>query len=437
MRISRTLNLPKNRITRKFPAAILTAGLLLAGCSLGPLAEPTVVNQPPIEVSPTTAAPTEPLPPTSDLTPEPTNPPAPTENRKVIEFPDSAAYQLNVLVSGLDRPLFLTHAGDGSGRIFIVEKPGRIVIYRDGALQQEAFLDIVARVSSQESERGLLGLAFHPDFETNGLFFVNYTDRSGDTVISRFSLSDNPVLADPNSEEILLVIGQPYANHNGGMLAFGPDGYLYIGMGDGGSAGDPQGNAQNSESLLGKILRIDVDSGSPYAIPAGNAPASLPEIWALGVRNPWRFSFDRASGDLWIGDVGQNQWEEIHVLPAGVEGGQNLGWDYFEGTHPFEGSPPAGLELVPPVIEYNHSGGHCSVTGGYVYRGSQPEWQGIYLYGDYCSGIIWGALAGPGGDWQTMRLYETSSGLASFGEDQDGELYALYLNGSVYRMLMP
>ena len=281
----------------------------------------------------------------------------------------------------------------------------------------------------------MLGLAFHPNYAENGIFFVDYTDRRGDTVVSRFQVTADPNVADPNSEAILLNISQPYANHNGGMIAFGPDGYLYVGMGDGGSGGDPQGNAQNLQTLLGKILRIDVDSGNPYGIPAGNAPNALPEIWAYGVRNPWRFSFDRRTGDLWIGEVGQNQWEEIDMLPAGIQGGTNLGWDFIEGTHSFEGSPPANLALVSPVIEYSHAGGNCSVTGGYVYRGADPDWQGIYLYGDYCSGSIWGALAGPDGAWQTTRLYASQSGLASFGEGEDGKLYAVYLGGTILRLI--
>ena len=206
-------------------------------------------------------------------------------------------------------------------------------------------------------------------------------------------------------------------------------------MGDGGSGGDPQGNAQNPDTLLGKMLRIDVDGGTPYAIPEGNSPTGRPEIWAHGLRNPWRFSFDRATGDLLIGDVGQNQWEEIHILPAGTPGGINLGWDYFEGTHAFEGNPPDGISFISPVIEYSHSGGNCSVTGGYVYRGSLPELQGIYLYSDYCTGIIWGALANPDGIWQTEELFPSESGMASFGEDQEGGLYGIFLGGNVYQLV--
>jgi glucose/arabinose dehydrogenase len=441
-KISRTQNLERKKNNLySYLTFILLFGLILSGCSLFGSSGPVVVSQP--QNAPTdTTAPT-PTPqadggsPTEQPTElqDPTSPPTNTPITNVTTFPDPEQYPLVELTSGLDRPLFLTHAGDSSSRLFVVEKPGRIVILQDSQPLDVPFLEIPGRINSQDSERGLLGLAFHPNYAQNGYFYVNYTDSRGDTVVSRFQVTSDPNIADPNSEKILLNISQPYANHNGGMIVFSPDGYLYIGMGDGGSGGDPQNNAQNPDTLLGKILRIDVDSGDPYSIPEGNAPNALPEIWALGVRNPWRFSFDRATGDLWIGDVGQNQWEEVDFLPAGVQAGVNLGWDYYEGTHAFDGTPSEDLELVFPVIEYSHPGGHCSVTGGYVYRGANPDWQGIYLYGDYCSGTIWGALAGPDGVWQTIRLYQTGSGLASFGQDQDGELYAVYLNGSVFRLI--
>ena len=441
-KISRTHNLErkKNNLYSSI-TFILLFGLILSGCGLFGSPGPVVVSQPPNAPTDTTAP--TPTPQPEDESPseqptepqEPTSPPTNTPITNVTAFPDPEQYPLVELTSGLDRPLFLTDAADGSGRLFVVEKPGRIVILQDGQPLEAPFLEIPGRINSQDSERGLLGLAFHPNYAQNGFFYVNYTDSRGDTVVSRFELTSDPNTADPDSEKILLNISQPYANHNGGMIVFGPDGYLYIGMGDGGSGGDPQNNAQNPDTLLGKILRIDVDGGDPYGVPEGNAPNALPEIWALGVRNPWRFSFDRATSDLWIGDVGQNQWEEIHFLPAAVQAGVNLGWDYYEGTHAFDGTPPEDLELVFPVIEYSHPGGHCSVTGGYIYRGANPDWQGIYLYGDYCSGTIWGALVGPDGEWQTIRLYQTSSGLASFGQDQDGELYAVYLNGSIFRLV--
>lgn len=443
-KISRTQTSGRKRNKLYFRLAFsLLFGLILSGCSLFGSSQPVVVSQPPQAPADTSAPTPTPQPepggetqtePPAD-TEAPSAPPTNTPIANVTAFPNPEQYPPVELVSGLDRPLFLTHAGDGSGRLFVVEKPGRIVILQDGQPLDAPFLEIPGRINSQDSERGLLGLAFHPSYAQNGYFYVNYTDSRGDTVVSRFQVTSDPNIADPDSEKILLNISQPYANHNGGMIVFGPDGYLYIGMGDGGSGGDPQNNAQNPDVLLGKILRIDVDGGEPYAIPENNAPNALPEIWALGVRNPWRFSFDRATGDLWIGDVGQNQWEEIHFLPSGAQAGVNLGWDYYEGTHAFDGSPPEDLELVFPVIEYSHPGGHCSVTGGYIYRGTNPDWHGIYLYGDYCSGSIWGALAGPDREWQTIRLYQTGSGLASFGQDQDGELYAVYLNGRIFRLI--
>ena len=339
-KISRTQSSQKRNNPLLLLAAILILGLLLTGCNPFVSRQPEVVSQPP------TPQPTEPTPtplseedaPEPTIVPSPTDAPVPVVN--VTELPDPDKYTGKLIISGLQQPVFLTHAGDESERLFIVEKPGTIQIYQNGELLPTSFLNIASQINSSDYERGLLGLAFHPDYTHNGRFFVNYTNLSGDTVVSSFQVSADADIADPSSEQILLTISQPYANHNGGMIAFGPDGYLYIGMGDGGSAGDPQGNAQNPESLLGKMLRIDVDKGTPYAIPEGNSPTGHPEIWAHGVRNPWRFSFDRATGDLFIGDVGQNQWEEIHILPAGILGGINLGWDYYEGTHEFEGTPP-------------------------------------------------------------------------------------------------
>jgi glucose/arabinose dehydrogenase len=237
-------------------------------------------------------------------------------------------------------------------------------------------------------------------------------------------------LADPSTEEILLTIAQPYGNHNGGHLVFGPDDLLYIGTGDGGSAGDPDGNAQNLNSLLGKMLRLNVDK-LPYSIPPDNPFGT--EIWAYGLRNPWRFSFDRATGDLFIGDVGQNQWEEIHFWAGGTPGGANFGWDFFEGSHPYEGTVPDDLSLINPIAEYDHSFG-CSVTGGVVYRGAMPEWQGVYLYGDYCSGRVWGLLRNPQGGWMHAQLFETGTRISSFGEDENGEVYLVDHGGRVYNL---
>jgi glucose/arabinose dehydrogenase len=361
---------------------------------------------------------------------------APPSGESVTEFPDPSQYAWVPVADGLDQPLGLFTAGDGSGRAFVLEQPGLIWVFQNWERLPTPFLDIRDRVVDDRNEQGLLGLAFHPDFGSNGLFYINYTGENGDTFISRFNVSADPNIANPASENVLLRIQQPFANHNGGHILFAPDGYLYIGTGDGGSAGDPQGNAQNPNSLLGKLLRIDVDAEEPYGIPNDNPYASgggRAEVWAIGLRNPWRYSFDRETNDLYIGDVGQNQWEEINYLAAGHTGGVNFGWDYFEASNPFEGNPPQGFEAAAPIWEYNHSQG-CSVTGGYVYRGSLAEWQGIYIYGDYCSGLIWGLLRDAQGFWQNMLIIQTTANITSFGEDQNGEVYMIDRSGSVNRL---
>jgi glucose/arabinose dehydrogenase len=313
---------------------------------------------------------------------------------------------------------------DGSGRLFILEKYGAIRIFKDGLLSPQPFLNIDDRVDDGSNEMGLLGLAFHPNFEQNGYFYVNYTGDGGHTRISRFTASGD--VADPNSEQVLMVIDQPFPNHNGGAVAFGPDGYLYLGLGDGGAAGDPFKNGQDTSSLLGKILRIDVNNGDPYSIPADNPFGN--EVWAYGLRNPWRISFDRVTGDLWIGDVGQNQYEEIDYLPSGSPGGANFGWSIMEASYGYDGVAQPGLLL--PAAEYSHDFG-CSVTGGYVYRGSMPEWNGIYLYGDYCSGTVWGLIL-VDGQWQSQVVFEADLRITSFGEDESGELYLVSDTGSIY-----
>jgi hypothetical protein len=264
-------------------------------------------------------------------------------------------------------------------------------------------------------------------YKQNGFLYVNYTGSGGNTVIARFQVTSNPNQADPNSEKRLLGVDQPFPNHNGGVVTFGPDGYLYLGLGDGGSQGDPNGNGQNTNLLLGKILRIDVEHGDPYTIPSTNPFGN--EIWHYGLRNPWRISFDRATGDLFIADVGQDKWEEIDFVPAGL-GGLNFGWNLFEGNHAYAGGSETGITM--PVAEYDHSQG-CAVTGGYVYRGSMPEWQGIYLYGDYCSGLVWG-LAHTAQSWQNRLLFETGFNISTFGEDESGEIYLADLRGSIYRL---
>jgi glucose/arabinose dehydrogenase len=352
-------------------------------------------------------------------------------------IPDPGGYAWAEVASGFNRPLYLTHAGDGSGRLFVLEQDGVVQVIENGQTLATPFLDIRSRVGSQGNEQGLLGLAFHPNYAENGIFYVDYTDLIGNTVVARYSVSGDQNRADPDSETIVLQVSQPYANHNGGDINFGPDGYLYISLGDGGSGGDPGGNGQNTNTLLGAILRIDVDGGAPYAIPADNPFAGgggQPEIWVYGLRNPWRFSFDRQTGDFYIGDVGQNVWEEIDFLPAGT-GGVNFGWNYFEGNHAFVGNPPDGLAAVFPVAEYRHEGS-CSVTGGYVYRGAQlPAWNGVYLYADFCSGEIFGLLQGSDGQWQNQSLFGTGQQITSFGQDESGELYFVGRGGNVFQLV--
>jgi glucose/arabinose dehydrogenase len=355
----------------------------------------------------------------------------------VSELPDPSGYSWQEVVSGLKQPEGLVNAGDGSDRLFILEQGGLIRILKDGALLPTPFLDLTNKVICC-GERGLLGLAFHPKYAENGFFYVDYTEKANSrlyTIIARYNVSaSDPNLADPNSELRMLIIDQPYQNHKGGQLQFGPDGYLYIGMGDGGSEGDPLGNGQSLQTLLGKILRIDVDHTQPYAIPADNPfvnGGGLWEIWAYGLRNPWRFSFDLLNGDLYIGDVGQDAWEEIDYLPGGSPGGENFGWSYYEGMHDYRGSPPSGMQFTTPVAEYNHELGEA-VIGGYVYRGQNlSAWDGVYLYGDYGSGRVWGLLHLPDGNWQNALLFETGIHISSFGVDEHGEICLVDDSGSI------
>lgn len=337
------------------------------------------------------------------------------------------------------QPVAMAHAGDE--RLFIADQVGRILIYNRTELLAVPFLDIESKVLSG-GERGLLGVAFHPDYINNGFFYVNYTDRpGGHTVVERYRVSSNdPDRADPNSGFKLITINQPFPNHNGGQIMFGPDGYLYIGMGDGGSGGDPQNNGQRLNSLLGKILRIDVDNGTPYGIPPDNPFRAMlsgnPEIWSYGLRNPWRFTFDRSTGDMFIADVGQNAWEEISFQPASSVGGENYGWRFMEGNHCYNPSTNCNTtNLVRPILEYSHAGGNCSVTGGYRYRGARyPALRGVYIYGDLCSGRIWGATQGSSGAWETQILLVTSIAISTFGEDVNGELYVADHVGAIYHL---
>lgn len=348
--------------------------------------------------------------------------------------------RLTQVASGFSGAVLIT-APAGDDRLFVVEQSGAIrILQRDGTTVPRPFLDISSLISNG-GEQGLLGLAFHPNYANNGRFFVNYTNRSGATVIAEFRVSGDPAVASPGSRRTLMRIGQPFANHNGGMVAFGPDGFLYIGMGDGGSGGDPGNRAQNPRSLLGKLLRIDVNgrAGSrPYRIPASNPFRGRrgvpPEIAALGLRNPWRFSFDRARGDLWIGDVGQNSREEIDFVARARTLGANFGWKRFEGRNRFSNVGLSAGRLVQPVATYGHGDG-CSVTGGYVYRGpSIPDLDGRYVFSDFCSSRVWSMRAGPRpgglreitGDLGT-RLPEPGGngdgGVRGFGEGSDGRLY--------------
>jgi glucose/arabinose dehydrogenase len=396
-----------------------------------PLAEsPTVTTS--VSTRTLTVAPTD--------TPEPEPSPTATSTSSLGNDLANVRLELQPVVGGLDTPVGIAHAGDGSGRLFVVEKVGRIRVVRNGVLRESAFLDITGRVGASASEQGLLGLAFHPDYASNGSLFINYTNQQGNTVIARFSVSSDGARVDPSSEVILLTIAQPAGNHNGGHLAFGPDGYLYAGLGDGGGAGDQFGNGQNGSTFLGTMLRLDVDSAQPYAVPAANpflGSASVRnEIWAIGLRNPWRFSFDRVTGDLYIADVGQNQYEEVNVQPAESAGGQNYGWPVMEGVHCFpedRACDQAGLTL--PVVEYDHSQG-CSVTGGYVYRGQEfALLEGIYVYGDYCSGRIWGLARTGGGSWRSAQLARADISLSSFGEDEAGELYVVDMGqGELFKL---
>ncbi|MFN2227638.1 MAG: PQQ-dependent sugar dehydrogenase [Anaerolineae bacterium] len=381
--------------------------------------------------------------PTATPTAAPSATPTTAPTAAPTRPPDLNAVRLELqrVTGGLEQPVGIAHAGDGSGRLFVVEKPGRIRIVRDGALRPDPFLDISGQVGSGGSEQGLLGLAFHPRYAQNGLFFVNYTDRQGSTVVARFSVSGDPNRADPGSQAVILRQEQPAGNHNGGHLAFGPDGYLYIGLGDGGGAGDRYGNGQNGATFLGAMLRLDVDGGQPYSIPADNPflddPAVRDEIWAIGLRNPWRYSFDRRTGDLYIADVGQNVYEEVDVQPAGSGGGENYGWPIMEGQHCYPESASCQQQgLVLPVFEYDHTQG-CSVTGGYVYRGQAfPLLRGIYVLGDYCSGRLWGLARDGDGQWRAAQVGQAEGLLTSFGEDEAGELYVVDMGGgALYRLV--
>jgi glucose/arabinose dehydrogenase len=344
------------------------------------------------------------------------------------------------VAGGLSSPLGIVNAGDGSGRLFVLEQPGRVrVIDSVGNLLEDEFLDLTGVVSCCV-EQGLLGLAFHPQYETNGLFYVNYTDVFGDTVIARYAASPPSANVAQPAGTTILTFDQPAGNHNGGDLHFGPDGYLYISSGDGGGMDDPNDYGQNEDVLLGKILRIDVDGGTPYAIPPGNPLVGVDgrdEIWATGLRNPWRFSFDRVTSELYIADVGEKAREEVNVQAAGATGLRNYGWRLMEGSicHiPATGCDAGGL--TAPSFQYAHGAGDCAVTGGYVYRGAAlPALNGMYVYGDFCSGWVRVAKRDHAGAWRDNTITDTPFGISAFGEGEKGELYlASYFDGRVYRL---
>ena len=353
-----------------------------------------------------------------------------------------------LVVADLNQPVQVTHAADGTGRLFVVERGGDIRIIEEGILLPMPFLSITDRVRSTHIEQGLLSAAFPPDYAEKGHFYVNYTATDGATIVARYCVSDDPYLADPASEVVILTQTQPYPNHNGGQLAFGPDGYLYVGLGDGGGAGDPDEKAQDPSSWLGKILRVDVEfvphpvqpftathilhlplvtggAQARYRVPATNPFVQTEdhrdEIWSLGLRNPWRFSFDSATGDLYIADVGQSSYEEVNFQPAASSGGQNYGWSIMEGAHCYPSPPCDQTGLVLPVAEYDHSLG-CAVIGGLVYRGVEnPAMEGIYFFGDYCSRRMWGLIR-EAEEWQVNVLAHTNLSISAFGADEAGEL---------------
>jgi glucose/arabinose dehydrogenase len=419
---------------------------LVAAC-----AGPTTTPQPPSGETPAVTSPGSPggtpaatNTPTSSPAPAATGPaqgPTPAATTEPTTGPSLDLALTVEPFAEVDAPLtFFTH--DDAGGHYAVGQDG--VIYAvglDATVAQEPFLDIEDRLISG-GEQGLLGLAFHPDSAANGRFFVNYTNLDGDTVISEFTLDiDDRATVSPDSERILLTIQQPFPNHNGGMIAFGPDGYLYIGMGDGGSAGDPMGNGQARASLLGKMLRIDVDSGDPYGIPADNPfidSDALPEIWSIGLRNPWRWSFDRLTGDLFIGDVGQDAAEEIDAEPAG-ESGRNYGWNTMEADLCFRTDPCDQTGLTMPIVSNHRERGECAIVGGYVYRGAAfPELNGTYIYSDNCTGDLWAldaAAALANGTAEPVLVGESDANPTSFGEDENGELYLVNGSGSIYKLV--
>jgi uncharacterized protein (TIGR03437 family) len=342
------------------------------------------------------------------------------------------------VASGLSAPTDIQNAADGSGRLFLVQQDGLIRLLKNGTIAAAPFLDIRSKTHA-DGERGLLGLAFPPGYAQKQRFYVDYTDLNGDTIVAQYRTGSNPDVADSASETVVLKVAQPFANHNGGQIRFGPDGYLYIALGDGGSAGDPLGNGQNLGVLLGKLLRVEVESQPgrlliPPDNPFVNRAGARGEIWAYGLRNPWRFSFDRATNDLWIGDVGQDSFEEVDFQPASSHGGENYGWNIMEATHCFLTAQCSMQGLTLPVAEYSHDFG-CSITGGFVYRGrGSPGLRGLYFYADFCSGRVW-SIERQGAAFVNRQVLNTGFNVTSFGEDEAGEVYLVNAgNGTLHRL---
>jgi glucose/arabinose dehydrogenase len=350
-------------------------------------------------------------------------------------LPDGNGFTWTRVADGFSLPTFLVTPPDGSGWLFVLEQYGRIWILDPESGQRELFMDLSDRVTQSGYEQGLLGMAFDPDYAQNGYFYLYYTNRVGDSVLARYRVSADPRVADAGSEERFFTYEQPYINHNGGMLTFGPDGMLYLGLGDGGSAGDPHGNGQSLNTYLGKILRFDVrDLNNLVPVDNPFVGSAYPLIYYYGLRNPWRFAFDARTADLYIADVGQGEYEEIDHVPAGSGGDKNFGWNLFEGYQPYQGNDAITIALVEPVAVYSHELG-CSVSGGFVYRGDDlPEFQGVYLYSDVCSGNVWGLVRDGQGNWQNAVLFETGYQVTSFGLDQDGEMYLLTYDGGVFKL---
>ena len=435
---------------RRLLPIVLAFALLAAACGDDDAADTTVAasvvttstaaTTTTVAADATTTTSTPPVPSTTDGSPSTTTS-APTTTTTTTTPPASSLpladldLRATTVLTGLESPVFLT-APRGDARLFVVEQPGRILVVDGGDVG--VFLDIRDQVTFG-GERGLLGLAFHPSYVENRRFFVNYIDRSGDTVIAGFTTdAADPDTADPDSEQVLLTVDQPAGNHNGGMVAFGPDGLLYLGLGDGGGANDQFGNGQRPDTLLGTILRIDVDGGDPYAIPDVNpfddGEEGAPEVWAWGLRNPWRFSFDGER--VFIGDVGQNRWEEVSVATVGTPG-VNFGWPITEGLHCFRADECDTEGLTDPIFEYSHDDGNCSITGGYVYRGPAiPDLDGVYFYGDFCSGMVGGFRIDGEGVYEVRDWTEAlgTPNLTSFGTDGFGELYLVSQNGTVSRV---